>query len=828
MTTRRRSTPDFIQAVKFARWSSLGEAKTRVATCKYTEELNPTAWRDSYVRLNDRDELQKLMELSKTHNVFVCSASFDEGHNFSHSKVVWADIDSPRRKDKTVDRAKLPEHMEWIKADALPELRRLGAMIVASGSEGGYHIRLKVSRKLDKAELETINRLLAKRFRGDSKHSFNALLRLPGTFNHKTSPAKNVDTLRKASTVWEPEALIEELGGTAQLDSLPATRSVSSSSPDGDSFDLRKPAYAGVREAIRDWNERFEADPDISRYEAAQAIVMETARAGLSVDNAVWAAKKCVPLTDKESTERGYRIEKDIPKVWDKTNAENFRERKMKRLAAMEKTETTKVSHTDVPMFPVSALPGMLREYVNHVAKTYQVPPDLPAGLALVSISTATRRAYRVRVKAGWEEYAVMRLLGIASSGTKKSPVAKRVNSPLVQLEKKWAEEYGKDDAMRKTLIKQHEAAIERLAEAQAEPDYEINGHDIAAAAYHSEELAKLSRPRPRLVVNDTTTAKVATLLGRHDGLLTVLDTESTFLNNVKGQYNRGQAEVGILNKAYDEESANFDRQTAGEIFVNRPFLPMGIVTQPETVVGMATPAMADSGFLWRFMLMMPEATPYDAYQEHDVPEAIEKWWEGLIFRIVERADRVNQRTDKAGVEVKMTPAASRLFKDWDSEVNKDLMAQYPDLHGWLNKTSGRTARIALMLALVNEREEIQEGDVKAAIEISRYLVVHAHLVINYMRKGTDEMAVAPATPRKENDVLAKIVKEAPRRLREKELDEFTASMLHQAVRGIIPTEYKKSVKLFNRDFLPLLLDNGFLEISNDEGRSTKFQLKEK
>ena len=323
MTTAPKSMPRIAEAAKFSRWVLRSSDHARVATCTYDENLSPQDWQESYVRIGDRDELAALIRLSKTRNVFVCSSAFDDGHKFSHSKTVWVDIDSPRLKNKTVDHSRLQEHLEWLGTQE-KVFRRLGALVVASGSEGGRHIRVRVNRDLSKDELEKINTLMMRRFRGDSKQAFNSLLRLPGTINHKTQPGVEIEVLRWGSKSWDVDELVKFLGNGQSLADMPSTPSSSASNSDGEAFDLNKRKHAGIRETVKDWNDRFESDPDMSRYAAGKAIVMETAKAGLTVDNAVWAARQCKPLVDKEETERGYRIHIDIPKVWDKEGADKY------------------------------------------------------------------------------------------------------------------------------------------------------------------------------------------------------------------------------------------------------------------------------------------------------------------------------------------------------------------------------------------------------------------------------------------------------------------------------------------------------------------------
>lgn len=80
--------------------------------------------------------------------------------------VAWADVDG----DWTPERAAAAE--------------KLGAWQVASGS-GGRHLYLRLSTTEPPDRLEMWNRRLGAMVGGDAKWAENALLRLPGTFNHK-------------------------------------------------------------------------------------------------------------------------------------------------------------------------------------------------------------------------------------------------------------------------------------------------------------------------------------------------------------------------------------------------------------------------------------------------------------------------------------------------------------------------------------------------------------------------------------------------------------------------------------------------------------------
>lgn len=63
--------------------------------------------------------IEELLERGETHNVFICSALFDgegiKAENVTGGRVVWVDIDPPRLKDKSIDQARMPDHMRWLK-----------------------------------------------------------------------------------------------------------------------------------------------------------------------------------------------------------------------------------------------------------------------------------------------------------------------------------------------------------------------------------------------------------------------------------------------------------------------------------------------------------------------------------------------------------------------------------------------------------------------------------------------------------------------------------------------------------------------------------------
>lgn len=107
--------------------------------------------------------------------------------------VAWADVDGPGGALRLFSFA--------------PEL----TLIVASGSPGAAHGYWRLSRRVDVATLEELNRRLDHATGGDPVWAATSILRPPGTLNHKHRPPASVRPIGGNGAVYEPEQLREAL-----------------------------------------------------------------------------------------------------------------------------------------------------------------------------------------------------------------------------------------------------------------------------------------------------------------------------------------------------------------------------------------------------------------------------------------------------------------------------------------------------------------------------------------------------------------------------------------------------------------------------------------
>ncbi|MFF9577321.1 AAA family ATPase [Streptomyces rubiginosohelvolus] len=102
---------------------------------------------------------------------------------------------------------------EWTEeqvATRLALLVKLNAAVVKSGTNGNFHAYIKLDRDVRREVIDGLNAQLTAAFAGDStKENASSVLRMPGTFNHKTDPSNTVvlERLPEGFPGWDPAEL---------------------------------------------------------------------------------------------------------------------------------------------------------------------------------------------------------------------------------------------------------------------------------------------------------------------------------------------------------------------------------------------------------------------------------------------------------------------------------------------------------------------------------------------------------------------------------------------------------------------------------------------
>ena len=384
-----------------------------------------------------------------------------------------------------------------------------------------------------------------------------------------------------------------------------------------------------------------------------------------------------------------------------------------------------------LPAFPVAVLPGWLADMIAAVAEFTQTPPDLPGSLALACLSTAAGGRAVVEVRGTWTEPVNLYIVVVLPPGSRKSAVFAAMTAPLLAAERTLV------DQARPIIVEADLAArvagktAERAANAAANTtDPAARDRllaDAAAAAVHAETVTVPALPR--LVADDITSEKAASLLAEQDGRLAVLSAEGGIFATLAGRYS-GTPNLEVFLKGHAGDMLRVDRQGRGGEHVDHPALTLGLAVQPEVLRDIAgMPGFRGKGLLARILFAVPENTVgRRRIGPPAIPTDIAEAYTGDLTSLVLT---LAEWTDPAVLP--LTPEANQRVLAIETAVEPRLTAAgaWGHIVDWGAKYTGAVVRLAGLIHLATHLRDgwgrpIRATTVDAAAALGDYYAAHA------------------------------------------------------------------------------------------------------
>ena len=388
---------------------------------------------------------------------------------------------------------------------------------------------------------------------------------------------------------------------------------------------------------------------------------------------------------------------------------------------------------TRVPV-PVEALPLALRDFTAGLSEQLQVPPDLVLLLALATVAGATRGRWQVQGPSpDWHEHLSLYTAVFLPPGEMKSPTLREVMAPLREYERHLlavTADHVARESERRLLLDQRLKSL-RQQVARRPLDTEL------AAEYDEAQLQFAQCPvvhEPRLLVQDVTPERLATLLAEQCGTLTVLAAEGGLVGTLAGRYSDGIANLDLVNSAHTGERVSVDRQGREPVHLDSPHLALGLAVQPDVLRELqGNREMRSRGFVDRFLLAVPDSRLGSRNtQPTALTDSVREHWHRQLVRLLDEATRHLDAGDTAPM-LQLEPGGREMFQAYRRQHEPRLSPDGDLAHvtGWGNKLPGQLLRIAALLALLDEPGTGTVGTehVKAALALSDYLIGQALFV---------------------------------------------------------------------------------------------------
>ncbi|MBK9963447.1 MAG: DUF3987 domain-containing protein [Holophagales bacterium] len=394
---------------------------------------------------------------------------------------------------------------------------------------------------------------------------------------------------------------------------------------------------------------------------------------------------------------------------------------------------------TLLPDFPIEALPPELADFSLEIAKTVQVPVDLPASLALAVAAASIGRRYVVAVGETHEEPVNLYVVGALPPGTRKTETFSRVVAPLEELEEELARDampaIKKAEARRET----DEARIKELKTqvAKAKGKADAQRQELEELAAGLKEVPAV----PQLIVGDETAEHLTSTLAAQGGRLALFDADAGLFEIVAGRYSSAP-NFEVYLKGHAGDTIRVGRTTRDRDFVKRPALTIGICVQPAVISALAsTPGFRGRGLLGRFLYTLPEdLVGTRRYTNRPISAGAARAYSASIrsmFKLPTAGEGRPHRLLLAGSAlVEWTTFADRI------EDEQREGARLSGIRDWASKAAGAAARIAGILHVLRYRDcrpaapwetEIDVDTVVAAAALVDYFTEHALVAYGLM-----------------------------------------------------------------------------------------------
>src|SRR5215510_1701691 len=181
-----------------------------------------------------------------------------------------------------------------------------------------------------------------------------------------------------------------------------------------------------------------------------------------------------------------------------------------------------------LPAFPVEALPSWLAQYIHALAHATQTPTDLAGLLGLAAVATAMAQKVRVEIRQGYSEPVNVFVVVAMPPGSRKSPVFEAVMRPIQVYEAVLGRQKAADMAKAETRYTIAKGELQQLQAKAAKEESAVERMRLTAEAetLAAQLLTLLPPEKPRLVTDDITPERLASLLAAQQGRMAVLSPE--------------------------------------------------------------------------------------------------------------------------------------------------------------------------------------------------------------------------------------------------------------------------------------------------------------
>lgn len=380
-----------------------------------------------------------------------------------------------------------------------------------------------------------------------------------------------------------------------------------------------------------------------------------------------------------------------------------------------------------LPPFPIEGFPVEIREYIEAVAESLQVPVDMVAMAVLTIVSLCIQGKYQIAPKKDWIESLNLYSIVIGCPSERKSPVLKEVEAPIFEYMEKENERRKSDIAeykANKTILSGKLKTInDSLMKGGTKTKYTVQ--DAMECQKKIDELEEVNELQ--LVLDDVTPEALVNVMKRNNERIGVVSAEGGVFGMMAGRYNNN-TNIDIFLKGYSGEYYHSTRMSRSDISLKNPYLTILLMVQPQVISEiMENRDFRGKGLLARFLYSNPTSkVGCRTYRSKPVPDSVRATYKALLHELlnIDEQDCVERN-------ITLSEEADNVAEKFSQWIEPRLLTELADIEDWAGKLHGNTMRIAGVLHVIkyglgSMSVQLEENTMKSAIKIGMYLIEHA------------------------------------------------------------------------------------------------------
>jgi putative DNA primase/helicase len=346
--------------------------------------------------------------------------------------------------------------------------------------------------------------------------------------------------------------------------------------------------------------------------------------------------------------------------------------------------------------FPDSC--GKLRDFVEAVAISYQVPVDLPALMALATLALPVARTIEIVPLPDWKEVVAIYVLLLLSSGERKSAVFSTMVGPIYSWQD--AQESEMAPAIRQ-FENEHKITEEKIrTKRRASAKSENDGDDSLAELIEALARMKKEKPKPpSLIATEATTEAIADMLIQNNERGMLAAPEGDAFDVMLGRYGQGRPNFGLWLSGHAGDAMAIRRKGRDTLKLHRPALCVAMCVQPSVALELlASPDAEGRGVVARFLFGVPDSDiGYREIEPPSIPRELTDWYGTKVHQLLDRP--VPATPDY----IRLDTDAAALLHEFRKQVEVDLRpgGDLANRMSWGSKLAGAILRIAGVLHVV-------------------------------------------------------------------------------------------------------------------------------